>query len=273
MPHRALDHLPARVAGCLALCVLTLAGCSDEPSAEGRPASSATGASSSDPPSGSATSSPSDSTSAPSASASASRTTPPSSSSSAGPRTLRSRLLTAEQLPGFNDQFRWAQGPTAAEDPSSSIGTCQRFSITAIGAERAVVRGFHPATSSTGAGPVDRAGELVATFADDLTARRAFAVLEAWRAQCADRLRSHARSDVGRLQDVPVTGGRGRWYLLTYGPVKGDPDAQFFDAQGMVVVGSRIAMVSMRLAGQDYSYEAGREPMVAAVREAARALT
>ena len=43
--------------------------------------------------------------------------------------------------------------------------------------------------------------------------------------------------------------------------------------RSVAVVGSRIAMVSMRLAGQDYSYEAGREPMVAAVRQAARALS
>ena len=40
---------------------------------------------------------------------------------------------------------------------------------------------------------------------------------------------------------MPV--GTAGWYLLTYGPVQGDPDSQFFDAQGMALVGSRIAMV------------------------------
>ena len=54
-----------------------------------------------------------------------------------------------------------------------------------------------------------------------------------------------------------MTGGRGGWYLLTYGPVPGDRDSQFFDAQGMALVGSRIAMVSMVAAGQDYDYERG----------------
>ena len=55
--------------------------------------------------------------------------------------------------------------------------------------------------------------------------------------------------------------------------MKGDPDSQFFDAQGMTRVGSRIAMVSMLATGQDYYYEAGQEPMVAAVQRAARKLT
>ena len=66
-----------------------------------------------------------------------------------------------------------------------------------------------------------------------------------------------------------MDGGTGGWYLLTYGPVAGDPDASFFDAQGLAVVGTRIAMVEMVLAGQDYNYEPGQEPMVAAVQRAA----
>jgi hypothetical protein len=60
---------------------------------------------------------------------------------------------------------------------------------------------------------------------------------------------------------------------VNYGPVPDDPDAQFFDAQGMAVVGSRIAMVEMVLAGQDYNYEAGQEPMVTALQHAAARLT
>jgi hypothetical protein len=40
----------------------------------------------------------------------------------------------------------------------------------------------------------------------------------------------------------------------------------------MAVVDARIAMVSMVLAGQDYTYRAGREPMVQAVQRAAQLL-
>jgi len=261
MPHRALARSSARVAGCLAVSFLTLAGCTDEPSSE--PASSSASAE---------PTSASPSTGAP-ASESPGATAEPSTSASTtvapGGSTLRSRLLTAAELPGFNPDFRWTQGRTAPEDPSTSFGTCQRFAITSIGAEQVLVRRFRPAD----AGSADRAGELVATFPDAQTARRAFSVLESWRKQCADRLSKWRRSDVGALEDVAVTGGRGEWYLLTYGPVPGDRNSQFFDAQGMALVGSRIAMVSMVAGGQDYNYDAGMEPMVAAVQRAAQKLS
>ena len=113
--------------------------------------------------------------------------------------------------------------------------------------------------------------EVVLTF-DDGPWPTTPAVLKAWRAQCADQLKRFDTSRVGALQDVSVDGGTGGWYLLTYGPVTGDPDADFFDAQGLAVVGTRIAMVEMVLAGQDYNYEAGQEPMVAAVQQAASKL-
>ena len=260
MPHPALARHSARVAGCLAVSVLALAGCGGEPASE--PSPSATSAASGTP----SSESPAES---PSTSASESASEPAEPSVAPGGSTLRSRLLTAAELPGFNPEFRWTQGRTAPEDPSTSFGTCQRFAITSVGAERALVRRFRPA----GAGSADRAGELVATFPDSQTARRAFAVLEAWRTQCADRLRKWQRSEVGALEDVDVGGARsGAWYLLTYGPVPGDRDAGFFDAQGMVRVGSRIAMVSMVAAGQDYNYERGQEPMVAALQRAAQKL-
>jgi hypothetical protein len=141
--------------------------------------------------------------------------------------------------------------------------------MTSIGASTVAVRTYRPPAAG---GTTDHAGELVAEFADSTTARRAFAVLKSWRAKCDDRLRDHARSEVGPLEDVSVDGGTAGWYLLTYGPLADDPDSQFFDAQGMAVVGSRIAMVEMVLGGQDYNYEPGHEPMVAALQRAAAEL-
>jgi hypothetical protein len=219
-------------------------------------------------PTGSASSTP---TFSPTESVSSTPTSSPTGGPTGAPTGgLRGRLLTAAEVPGFNAGFRWKQGATRPEDPSSSFGTCQRFAITSIGAERVLVRRFTPvAADATG----DRAGSLVATFPDALTARRAFAVLKAWRGRCADRLASYRRKHVGALEAVPVGGGTAGWYLLSYGPVPGRPDDGYFDAQGMALVGSRIAMVTMRLAGQDYNYEPGQEPMVAAVQRAARRIT
>jgi hypothetical protein len=138
--------------------------------------------------------------------------------------------------------------------------------MTSIGAERVAVRRF-------AAEGRKRAGELVATFPDALTARRAYAVLGAWRAKCADRLEGYRRVDVGKQQPVPVSGGQGSWYLLVYGPVKGDPDTGYFDAQGAALVGNRIAMVSMLETGQNYDYEPGKEPLVGALGAAAHRLS
>lgn len=193
-----------------------------------------------------------------------------SSSASASPAptgALTDRLLPAEQVPGFNEQYRWVAGGTRTREGRDLFGTCQRFGITSIGATSVAVRDYRPAEPAQGDAP-DPAGELVAEFPDTATARRAFAVLKSWRAQCADRLPGK-RAHVGELESVQVDGGTGGWYLLTYRPPGGSPDEAIFDAQGMAVVGTRIAMLKLRLVGQDYNYDAGQEPMVAAVQRAA----
>ena len=276
-----LTRALARPLACVAASLLLVSGCggpssdqADEPASDAAsspstPTSSPAGESPAASQTPTPTPTPSASPTKPSASTSAS-----ASSTSPGPTqggSLRDRLLTARELPGFNAEFRWQEASTGAVGPNTSFGTCQRFGIMSIGAERAVVRRFAAAVGGQAARN-DRAGELVASFADAKTARRAYAVLTAWRARCADRLKRYRTSDVGGLQKVTVPGGTAGWYLLTYGPVPGDPDAQFLDAQGMTLVGSRIAMVSMVLAGQDYNYEPGREPMVAALRRAAQKL-
>jgi len=257
-----------RALACIALCLVCLllaTGCGEQDSSS-RADEPATvdDSSASAPTSSAAATTP---TQSPSETASSSEPT-----STGSPAGLTGRLLGAGEVPGFNADYRWRQGATRAGEPKGGFGTCQRFAMTAVGAEKVVSRDFRPAVGGAVAGK-DGAGELVAQFPDDITARRAFAVLTAWRSRCQDRLTSFKRSDIGSLENVSVGGGRAGWYLLTYGPVQGDPEAQFFDAQGMAVVGSRIAMVSMVLAGQDYNYEPGQEPMVATVQRAARKLS
>src|SRR4029077_9828939 len=75
-------------------------------------------------------------------------------------RALRSRLLAAGDLPGFNDTYRWGQGATRSREPRTPLGTCQRFDLTSIGATQVAVRGYRPVA----AGTPDHAGELVADF-------------------------------------------------------------------------------------------------------------
>ena len=239
-----------------------VAGCGGSRSGEAdSSASDSQSAGSSAPDSGS----PSPTPASPSQSASATPTEPK-------PTTLRGRLLGAAELPTFNPETRWRQAGTTDTEPRATFGTCQRFNITSIGAERVAIRRYLP-TGDDMSNLASRAGELVAQFPDELTARRAFAVLKAWRARCADRLTRFRSSRVGAPQSVRVDGGTATWYLLTYGPLPKDPDARFLDAQGAVQVGSRIAMVSMLTVGQDYDYEPGHEPMVGALQRAARRLS
>jgi hypothetical protein len=275
VPSSPLGRPLARLAVGLVVGASTLTACGGGSSDDGSQAPSTTGGASSSAtastPSGAPTGSPSPSpTSSPTSSSSSSQSSSPTGTPTAAPAGgLRGRLLTASEVPGPNDGFRWRQGATRAEDPRASFATCQRFAITSIGAERVLVRSFTPATAGAAG---DRAGSLVATFPDPKTARRAYAVLQAWRGRCADRLTSYRHRDVGSLESVPVGGGSAGAYLLTYGPVRGRPDDAYFDAQGMAVVGSRIAVVTLRVVGQDYNYEAGQEPVVAAVQRAARKL-
>lgn len=154
-------------------------------------------------------------------------------------------LLSADEVPGFDGGANWLTVSTTGKEPRS-FGTCQRFGILAIGAERVVVRRFRPA--DTGESP-NVAGELVATFPDAMTARRAYSVLESWHKQCSSLLRRYTHPEVGEIRAVSAAGGQAGWYLLTYGPVAGEPGKVFLDAQGMAVVGRRIAMVSIVRAG------------------------
>jgi hypothetical protein len=180
-----------------------------------------------------------------------------------GAGSLADALLPAADLPGFNDTFSWQDGTTTSSEPRELAGTCHRFEMTSVGAEEVAYRTYQPES-----GGRSTASELVAQFPDETTAARALEVLRSWRHGCETRLSRFDRVDVGELVDVETGVGQGSWYLLSYGPVEGDPDSGWFDAEGFAVVGDRIAVVRLALVGQDYNYEVGQEPMVAAVQAA-----
>ncbi|HET6651224.1 MAG TPA: hypothetical protein VFH10_01180 [Nocardioides sp.] len=184
-----------------------------------------------------------------------------------GTGTLADALLPAEEMPGFNEEFTWAEGATATAEPKDLAGACHQFEMTSIGAEEVAYRTYEPT-----AGDNSEASQLVAQFPDEMTANRAFEVLKSWREGCAKNFKKYDRVQVGALEDVDTEVGTGHWYLLIYGPAESDPDAAYFDAQGIAKVGNRVAVVRLTLIGQDYNYEQGQEPMVEAVRAAAARL-
>lgn len=177
---------------------------------------------------------------------------------------LRQQLLSADEVPGLNRSFTWRVESTRMRE-RRLFATCEKFDMTSIGATRVAVREYAPARK----GSDSTAGNLVASFPDVKTAIRAYEVLKSWRGQCAEELSRYDDREVGKLKPVRTSRGVGNWYLLTYGPVPGDPELGYFDAQGIIRVRKTISWLEMRVASQDYNYPAGREPMVGAVRASA----
>lgn len=252
---------------------LLVTGCGSEEPVRSATAPSETPSSASSTPS--ASSSPSPEASAPGEPASSSATEPTASSSPsptppAGPTTLSDRLLTAEQMPAFNERWTWKVASTRDEEGAEPFGTCHKVPMTSIGAVGVVVRTF---TAKRYPEDPGSASQLVAEFPDGMTAKRAYAVLESWRADCEDRLRDYDRRTAHDFEPVDVPGGVGGWYLLIYGPPEGGSlDDGYFDAQGLVRVGKLVSVLQMRGIGQDYNYTAGEEPMVGGVERAAAGL-
>lgn len=172
---------------------------------------------------------------------------------------LRGGLLTASELPGFNETFTWVETATSNNEGEPLAGGCHKFAMTSIGAFKVVRRLHEPAVAGS---PGTSASQLLARFADEATAQKAYATLQAWHDQCAATLGPAV--EVGPFVPLELNDATGGWYLIT-----GD-DA--FEAQGFARNDDTIIVLTLSLAGQDYNYAPGQEPMVAALQAAAEIL-
>lgn len=184
---------------------------------------------------------------------------------------LRGLLPSAAQLPGFNAGWKWREVRTRPAD-TQPFGSCARFDVLSLGAEKAVVRSFAPAPSV--ATPGVSAEAMAVRFPDTATAARVQSVLTSWHADCAKRLRATGGFDdlvVRPVTRVPTTGAaQGSWYLLSWTGNQGEDG--FFHAFGLASGGKRMVLLTMDNPGQDHNYPPGREPMAKAVALAAAAL-
>jgi len=224
-----------------------LAGCSISQDEPDKPAAS-------DSPDPKATESP-EPTESPSASASA--TTSPSASASTAP-TPRAALLTAAEMPQLNSTAKWTQRRTGPVS-TRPFGLCQKFDLLSIGALEAVERTF---THDT-----DTAGQQVADFPDAQNAVRASKVVEAWQRDCAKRIRGN-NVRVRAINDVPVTSGKGWWYLVSFE----SRNEGHFHSLSLALSGTRMTLIRMDHDGQDHNYPPGKDPMQLAVKAAAAKL-
>jgi predicted small lipoprotein YifL len=170
-------------------------------------------------------------------------------------------LLPANGLPGFNETWHWTEKATGPE--RGPFGVCQRFPMQTIGADKTVARSYLPAGDLTGGS----AGHLVSSFVDDKSASQAIAVLRSWRDRCKERLSAYGFKRVGPITSVSTSKGSATWYLVTY--TKKNADEGRFDALGVLRSGSTVELLQLNLKGADYNYEAGKEPMVKALQNAA----
>jgi hypothetical protein len=239
-----LRHVTKASVGVAAITVLIAVlatGCDDLNGAEGAPSGSSSAASPSPSPTPTPTPTPS-ATPTPTA-------TPADPSNTARPAGLPGRLLPAQALPGIGSSS-WSVLSTKRAEGSPLAGTCHKFELTSIGGWKVARRLYAPTDGSASA-----ASATVVEFPDDLTAEQAYAVLEAWRDDCA-----HPGAEVGRF--VPVRLGRatGGWYPVTYGTT--------YDAQGLARQGSRIVVLTMRMDGEGST----DQPITEALRRSAALL-
>lgn len=171
-------------------------------------------------------------------------------------------LLAGDRMPGLADGFTWAVVDNGPED-SRAVGACQKTGLETIGATSAVRRSYAAADGSAAT-----ASQVVARFADKVSAARAHAVLASWRDDCEQRL-DLPRTDIGPLQPVVVRSGTGDSYDAAYGSRAGD--RTHAGAVGIFWKGRYLSVVEVMAGPQ--SYPRGWDPARAAVRRIARTFT
>jgi hypothetical protein len=172
---------------------------------------------------------------------------------------LVDRLLPTGLVPGLNERWHWQDGETRPAG-TELFGVCAKADLGSIGAGSAFERTYFPPDDSD-----DSAAEQVAEFPDAATAARAWSVLQSWHDTCRKKASDHPGLRVRKMVDLP--GSAARWYLLSWTP-DGEETGRF-EAFGMTLSGTRLAVLRMDNSGQDYDYPAGQEPMVAMVTAAA----
>lgn len=178
---------------------------------------------------------------------------------------LPALLLPADRVGKLNQEWRWFAGNDFDAEPDRLVA-CHRFGLADTGAEEVAVREY---TSDLDAEV--RAHHLVAGYPDEVTARRAYAVLESWHSSCERRLerRAKGRDGVYVSPTDPVSTAAGR--ALTYVTIQ--PTAtgsSSIENVGIARDGRVVTVVVVRLEGDDFNYPRGRTPAAITVRNAAQ---
>ena len=177
---------------------------------------------------------------------------------------VASALLPVDRMGKLNAEWTWSTGNDFGTEPAN-LAACHRVELEAIGAEDVAVREY---TSRLDAGV--RAYHLVAAFPDDVTARRAYSVLQSWRDGCQQRLEQRAKGSdgvkVSSAEPVSTRGGTASSYVVFQPTATGSTG---IENVATAMAGSVVDLVVVKLEGDDFNYPRGRTPAAVGVRNAA----
>ncbi|MDO5499595.1 MAG: hypothetical protein Q4F67_07945 [Propionibacteriaceae bacterium] len=149
----------------------------------------------------------------------------------------------------WNDAVEWETGETTTGTGAGQLSVCQQTPLDSLGANSIQVRTFEM-TGGDG-----QAAAVAMSFDTAEVADQAAETLEEWVADCTLVLEGQNRTDGNQVVAPTVVfvphGARGQvseWAYTT------PEDVGEFESQGVVVIGNRVALLVMRIEGQDNNW-------------------
>ncbi len=173
-------------------------------------------------------------------------------------------LLPAARMGKLNAEWTWRAGNDFDREPKG-LFSCHRFGLDSVGAESVAVREYTSALDAN-----IRAHHVVAGFPDDVTARRAYSVLQSWRDGCRKRLEQKSKGGDGiKVTDPDPVAGAGE-AATSYLVIQPSPTgSSLIDDVAAARDGRVVHLAVVEIEGDDYNYPRGRTPAGLAVRNAA----
>ena len=195
--------------------------------------------------------------------ASPSGTTRGGAGDGAGGADVAAMLLPATRMGKLNAEWTWSSGNDFDTEPAN-LTACHRVELEVIGAEDVAVREY---TSRLDAAV--RAYHLVASLPDDVTARRAYSVLQSWRDGCRQRLERRAQGEddvhVSPAEPLRTAADSASSYVVFQPTATGSAR---IDNVASALDGSLVHLVVVRVEGNDFNYPRGATPAAVGVRNA-----
>lgn len=161
-----------------------------------------------------------------------------------------------------NEKSAFETTDTYEGDGQATFHPCQQQKISALGATSSVTRFYDYVVPPEAGDVVEVSGdglvEMVAQFEDEAAAQAAYDTFTQWVLDCDTIPEADEVNVQPQARPVDVASGEAAIYDLSWGPVpeEVDPygDSAFINETGVVLQGSRIAVLALTIVGQDYNF-------------------